>query len=112
MAKDIPTTFKVGDMRRPSLRTTSKPGGQPTATAVDDEPSLGFPAVEALLETGSVESVAEELRGSYDQLEAMSLSKDMRKKGAAKKAMGAYERAADLFEYLFQTKSTMQNPPK
>ncbi len=106
MAKDDFSSFKIGDMRRPSVRTTSKSSGgaapEPEAT------SVGFPAIEARLEAKTVDSVAEELRASYEQLEAMSMAGDMRKKSAAKKAMGAYERAADLFEYLFQTKDALQ----
>jgi len=106
MAKDELSTFKIGDMRRPSVRATSKPGAK--GAEPEAEPSVGFPAVEARLESGNVDSVAEELRGTYEQLEQMSASGDMRSKAAAKKAMGAYERAADLFEYLFQTKDALQ----
>lgn len=105
MAKDELGSFKIGDMRRPSLRTSSK-GGQ-RAAEPEPAPSVGFPAVEARLESSTVDGVAEELRASYEQLEAMSTTGDMRKKAGAKKAMGAYERAADLFEYLFQTKDAL-----
>lgn len=107
MAKDDMSTFKIGDMRRPSVRATKKPSAPAAPEAA--EPSIGFPAVEARLEGGTVDSVAEELRGSYEQLEQMSASGDMRKKAGAKKAMGAYERAADLFEYLFETKDALQS---
>lgn len=103
------STFKIGDMRRPSVRATKKPSAP---AAPEAEPSLGFPAVEARLEGGTVDSVAEELRESYEHLEQMSASGDMRSKAAAKKAMGAYERAADLFEYLFETKAALQQGGK
>lgn len=110
MANDDFSTFKIGDMRRAAVRTT-KParGGKAEAAA---EPSLGFPAVEARLESGTVDSVAEELRASYEQLDGMSTQGDTRSRAGAKKAMGAYERAADLFEYLFQTKAALQSPEK
>ncbi|CAN0576880.1 unnamed protein product [Laminaria digitata] len=110
MANDDFSTFKIGDMRRASVRP-NKPVSKATPAASEEEP-LGFPAVEAHLESGSVESVAEALRASYEQLDDMSTGSDMRKSGAAKKAMGAYERSADLFEYLFQTKDALQNPSK
>jgi hypothetical protein len=76
-----------------------------------DEPpaaSAGFPAVESRLEKSSIEAVAEELRPSYEKLEAMASTGTPKTKAAAKKAMGAYERTADLFEYLFATKSAIQ----
>lgn len=111
MANDDFSTFKIGDMRRASVRP-NKPVSKAAPAASEEEPSLGFPAVEAHLESGSVESVAEALRVSYEQLDDMSTGSDMRKRGAAKKAMGAYERSADLFEYLFQTKDALQNPGK
>lgn len=106
MAKDELSSFKIGDMRRPSVRTSNK--GPSGAAAAEPEASVGFPAVEARLERGTVDSVAEELRASYERLEALSTAGDMRSKAAAKKAMGAYERAADLFEYLFETKAALQ----
>ena len=105
MAKDDLSTFRISDMRRASVRASTKPG-KPEPEA--QEPSVGFPAVEARLESSSADGVAEELRGSYEQLEALTAGKDIKTKAAAKKAMGAYERAADLFEYLFQTKDALQ----
>ncbi|MCA9553595.1 MAG: hypothetical protein KC933_26385 [Myxococcales bacterium] len=106
MAKDDLSTFRISDMRRASVRASTKQGK--AAAPAAEEPSVGFPAVEARLETSSADGVAEELRASYEQLEAMSEGRDVKTKAAAKKAMGAYERAADLFEYLFQTKDALQ----
>lgn len=105
--KDL-SSFKIGDMRRPEVRNFHK--SEPEADAQTEEASVGFPAIEQRLEGGSIEDLAEELRGSYEQLEEMALSGDMKAKAAAKRAMAAYERTADLFEYLFETKSAMQSP--
>ena len=69
--------------------------------------SAGFPAIESRLEQKTVDEVAEELRGSYEQLEALSEGGNMKEKAAAKKAMAAYERTADLFEYLYMTKEAL-----
>lgn len=97
-------SFRIGDMRRPEVR------GQRRAPAPAPEAaSVGFPAVEAWLEQPSADAVIEAIKPRYEALEAMSTSGAMREKGAAKKAMAAYERAADLFEYLFETKASLQS---
>ncbi|MEQ8278293.1 MAG: hypothetical protein RMA76_37965 [Deltaproteobacteria bacterium] len=101
-------SFKIGDMRRPEVRNFKK--AKPEAEPEPEEASVGFPAIEQRLEGGSIEDLAEELRSSYEQLEELAASGDMKAKAAAKRAMGAYERTADLFEYLFETKSAMQSP--
>ncbi len=106
------SSFKIGDMRRPAVRQSGKPGGAARGKAAPppEDNSVGFPAVESRLEGGSIESVAAELQNSYETLEEMSTKGDMRSKAAAKKAMSAYERTADLFEYLFATKEALANP--
>lgn len=55
-----------------------------------------------------MEELAEALRPRYDELERLATSGGLREKSGAKKAMAAYERAADLFEYLFSTKDGLQ----
>lgn len=105
--KDLPS-FKIGDMRRPEVNNFRK--AEPESDEAPVEESVGFPAVEQRLENGSIEALAEELRGSYEALEEIALSGGLKEKGAAKRAMAAYERTADLFEYLFETKSAMQSP--
>lgn len=106
MAKDEKLeTFRVADLRRPEVRSYTKP------SSTDPDPkesvSAGFPAIEAKLEGGTIESVADELRASYEKLEALTAGTNQKLKGPAKKAMAAYERTADLFEYLFATKSSI-----
>ncbi len=99
-------TFRVAEMRRPEVRA----GGRATEKeAAQASPSVGFPAVEHWLETGTIDSLAEALRPTYEQLEHLAEKGDMKNKAAAKKAMGAYERTADLFEYLFSTKAALQS---
>lgn len=100
------SSFRISDMKRAEVRSFSKQSEK----KVEEEASssVGFPAVESRLEGGSIESLAEELRPSYERLEALSSGKgDMKLKAAAKKAMGAYERTADLFEYLYETKNAL-----
>jgi hypothetical protein len=111
--KDDPelATFRIADVKRPEVRSLAGPkkGEQ------DEEPqsmSVGFPAVEGRLERGTIDDLANELSPSYQKLEEIALGKDQRLKGAAKKAMAAYERTADLFEYLFETKAALQGNPQ
>ena len=99
-------SFRIADLRRPVVRGG---GGKPAAAApAAPAPGVGFPAVEQVLESGSVEGLAESLRPSYERLEALATQGDARTKPAARKAMAAYERTADLFEYLFETKRTLE----
>lgn len=108
MAKDDLSSFRISDVRRAEVRATTSPrAAQPEP---EPEASVGFPAIEALLELDSVEEVADRLRPSYEKLEALSAGRDQRQRAAANKAMGAYERCADLLEYLFETKSALQGP--
>ncbi len=107
--KDELSSFRIGDLRRPEVKNYNK---QAPAAPEEEEPqeSVGFPAVEQRLENGTIDDLAEELRPSYEALEEMALEGDMKQKAAAKRAMAAYERTADLFEYLFETKSAMMSP--
>lgn len=112
MSDDKLRSFKIGDLKRPEVRNYQNTSSDAPAEPAEDEgPTAGFPGVEALLESGTVEAVAEQLRPSYEQLEAMASGGKMKSKGAAKKALAAYERTADLFEYLFETKQALNTPP-
>ena len=96
--------FKIGDVQQRKVRASKKATAEAPAP---ESSSVGFPAIESRLEGGTVESVAEELRNSYEALEALAAEGDGKQKAAAKKAMVAYERTADLFEYLFATKDSI-----
>jgi hypothetical protein len=99
-------SFRIADLRRPVVRGGG--GKAPAAPEPAAASSIGFPAVERVLESGSIEALASSLRPSYEQLDALATGGDMRARAAAKKAMAAYERTADLFEYLFETKRTLE----
>jgi hypothetical protein len=101
-------TFKIADKRRAEVRSFQRPGTKKAEP--EPSPSVGFPSIEQRLENGSIETLAEELRPSYEKLEALA-SGDQKQKGNAKKAMIAYERCADLMEYLFATKEALRSPP-
>ena len=98
-------SFRIGDKRRPEVRARGRGADK---GPVEAPSSAGFPAIEQHLEGGSIEALADELRGTYAKLEALAAeSKSMKDRAAAKKALAAYERTADLFEYLFATKSQL-----
>jgi hypothetical protein len=101
--------FKISDMKQAKVHSFHKtvPAQASQDTAGPTQGS-GFENIERRLEAGSIEELADEIRETYQKLEDMSGSGDMKTKSAAQKAMGAYERTADLFEYLFATKQTLQ----
>ncbi len=47
------------------------------------------------------------MRPRYEALEALASRGTIQKKAPAKKAMAAYERAADLFEHLYSMKASL-----
>jgi hypothetical protein len=104
-------SFKIGDLQRPEVRgsATARSGSVEEAP---EAPSAGFPAIEGRLENASVDQVADELRPTYEALEALADSGSKQEKAAAKKAMAAYERTADLFEYLYMTRDALAAPPE
>ena len=102
-------TFRIADVKRPEVRSYKKLGKEPEP---EEPASVGFPAIEARVESKSIEELVEEIRPSYEQLEELATKGDMKSRAAAKKAMAAYERTADLFEYLFYTKDALQGRNK
>ncbi len=106
--EDELSRFKISDRRRPEVRAFGAKSSAPPAAEAEPAASSGFPAVEERLEHGTIESVTDELRAVYEKLEALANGKDLKLRGPAKKAMAAYERTADLFEYLFTTKSSIR----
>lgn len=108
MSKDELSSFRIGDLRRPEVRGTTRAGAKPETP--EPEPAVGFPTVETWLELESVEEVADRLRPTYEALEALASAKDLKTRTSAGRAMAAYERCADLFEYLFQTKHALHHP--
>jgi hypothetical protein len=101
--KDDLGSFKISELRRPEVRSFQRS----PSPKEDQGPTVGFPSIEERLEAQSIDDVAEDLRQSYEKLEAIA-DGDAKNKAAAKKAMVAYERTADLMEYLFATKQALQ----
>lgn len=99
--------FKISDMRRPEVR--GGPGGAaaPSEDAGDGSATTGFDRVEAQIDAGGLEDVVARFQPRYQALEALLESGDRKQKAAAKKAMIAYERVVDLFEFLYSVRASM-----
>ena len=100
--------FKISDMKRAEVRSFQKTIPADEQSAVNAAGGSGFDHIEQRLEEGTIEDLADEIRETYQKLEEMADTGDMKIKAAAQKAMGAYERTADLFEYLYATKQIIQ----
>jgi hypothetical protein len=101
--------FKISDVKRAEVRTYKSAVPKDQADEPSEQgPSTGFASIEQRLENASIEAVADEIRSTYEKLEEMAGQGDMKAKAAAQKSMAAYERTADLFEYLFATKTSIQ----
>lgn len=99
--------FKIGDTQKPTVarRSPAKP--------IKEEPesrSLGFGRIERMLENETPESVSSALNHMLGALHELEAKGGMKEKAAAKKAMIAVERTADLMDYLFQTKVALESP--
>lgn len=100
MAKDQLKSFKASDVQQKPLPRSGK-GKQSEAAAV----SAGFPTIESVVEKEQLD-----LSGLQQRLELLHELADegtAKQKGAAAKAIAAYERTADLLEHLWDTKLGM-----
>jgi hypothetical protein len=98
MTKEELKGFKISDqVKAPVDKARAKKADQ------GPPPSVGFPAIEAVVESG-------DLGGLDDRLKALKeLSKvgGNKEKLAAKKAAAAYEKAGALLRYLLETKARL-----
>jgi hypothetical protein len=101
-------SFKIGDTQQAGVRKAGVAPG-PTREEQSEAASLGFRRIETILEENDAAAVTESLGNLLQNLEAFEKrAKNNREKAAVKKATIAVERTADLLDYLFQTKSAMQ----
>jgi hypothetical protein len=97
-------SFKIADTRKPGVTSPAK--AEPVPAPAPESQSLGFKRIEGLLERdepAAVRAGLESLKGELARLEAGS-NKD---KAAAKKALAAVDRAAELMDFLYKTKESM-----
>ncbi len=96
-------SFKIGDTQ-PRTAAPIKGSGKPQEEAI----SLGFSRIENMLEREDPVNVGEDLNKILKDLEEyQEKAPSNKEKLAAKKAIAAVERAADLMDFLFQTKEQM-----
>jgi hypothetical protein len=100
-------SFKIADTRKPGV-TTPTPARAAEPAASPESQSLGFKRIEGLLESdepAAVRQNLETLKGELAKLEKdATANKD---KVAAKKALAAVDRAAELMDFLYKTKASM-----
>jgi uncharacterized Zn finger protein (UPF0148 family) len=103
-------TFKIGDTKKPGIAKPAKaPSAESNQKAQSESHTLGFRRIETLLEQDEAVDVSEKINKLLQSLEEFAQkAKTNKDKAAAKKAIIAVERTADLLDYLFQTKAQMQ----
>ena len=94
-------SFKASDLQRPGV----KRGAAARATSERQAASAGFPNIEAILEAEELDLSGLDAR--LEALRELAQKGSAKEKGAARKAIAAYERTRDLLEFLWQTKQTI-----
>lgn len=106
MTKSDLKGFKMSDQVK---QPVDRARGKKADAAATPPPSVGFPRIEAVVESGELGGFA----SRHDALKELAKSGSNKEKLAAKKAAGAYERAQLLLNYLLETKArlaTSQSP--
>jgi hypothetical protein len=96
------SSFKISDqvkapVERPKAKK-EKDAGPP--------PSVGFPRIEAVVESGDAQTIAG-LQARLAALQEMAKAGSNKDKLAAKKAAAAYEKTKALLDYLLATKAKL-----
>ncbi len=106
-------SFKIGESHKPAVSAPKRAQAAANPRAETEKYSLGFGRIEGILETDDAAQVSDSLNKLLQALEEMEQkAKAPKDKAAAKKAIVAVERTADLLDYLFQTKAAMQSRPR
>lgn len=94
-------TFKAGDVQKPKGQGGGRAGkGQENKT---ETVSAGFPTIEGLIEQEHLDLSG--LSARVSALKTLSETGSAVDKGAARKALAAYERTEDLMNFLWETKT-------
>ena len=104
-------SFKIGDSHKAGI---SSPVSSKTkeSTGTPESQSVGFARIEKILEDETPETIGQKLSTLIKDLETFGSEATTNKdKLASQKAIGAVEKVADLMDYLFQTKDSMQSNP-
>ena len=109
MAKEKMESFKIGDSHRQGMNAPAQKAGSAQQEAESASRSLGFTRIEELLENEDLDRVGDRLARILASLEEyQSGVSTQREKTAAQKAIAAVERTVDLMDFLYQTKSELE----
>ena len=101
-------SFKIGDTRKATVNAPKKPT-PPSRDERSQAASLGFRRIEKILEDEDPEILGQSLSKLLKDLEGFQKgAKAAKDRSAAKKAIAAVERTADLMDYLFQTRAALR----
>ena len=101
-------SFKIGDTQKPGVARPKKSQGTQQNNDATSQ-SVGFARIEKILENDDAATISENLSKLIQSLEEFEKKATTNKdRAAAKKAIVSVERTADLLDYLFQTKASMQ----
>lgn len=102
-------SFKIGDTHHKPTVSAPRRMPEPSREQQSEAASLGFLRIERVLENEQPGDVAAALSDILRRLEAhLEQATTQRAKAEAKKAIAAVERSADLMDYLFRTKESLQ----
>lgn len=103
-------TFKIGDTQSPGIEKARPALRSRQQDQQSEAASVGFNRIERILEDEDPVRVSNALGELHQKLEERLESvQTQREKAGAKRALVAVERAADLMDYLFQTKASMEH---
>jgi hypothetical protein len=108
MADEKLGTFKVGDAYRQPVGATKKKASEESQANQNNE-TLGFARIEGIIEKEDPAAISASLTTLHNALDELASKGNStnKEKSEAQKAMVAIERAADLLDYLFQTKAKL-----
>ncbi len=105
MAKNELDSFKIAETRKPGVSSPKK--GETAAPAAEAR-SLGFKRIEGLLEREDRATVQASLSRLKESLTALERgAKGNQDRAAAKKAIAAVDRTAELMDFLYDTKDSL-----
>ena len=112
------TSFQIKNAVSPQIHGFSKakndhrPLSAEEKNKLHEKASLGFPTLEAFVESETLDTIAVQLQPSFEKLEKLESESKGEIKTAAIKAIQAFELTADLLDYLFETKKKLEENQK
>ncbi|MEW5853942.1 MAG: hypothetical protein AB2A00_34525 [Myxococcota bacterium] len=102
-------TFKISDAVKRPVAPSAPAALSKKKGKEEPPPGVGFPTIEKLIESDSLDRSGLEARVAA--LEELAKTGNNKEKAGAKKALQAYQHAQELLEYLWNTKQKLASPP-